>query len=288
MQTSSPELRQRVLSAVLGTIAEARNGPHGVNSIARQVGHESADSEEGRTAAWSGVMQGRLAYRSPDGGMIDVPNQLKQHTATAMATPGAAENAATLPVSLWLSGQIAQKRIEPGGRLVLLPPVSKKPPAAPRAEPRAAAQPSAPEPMEAPPSDSEVTGAPAGFLSTLATPAAHESHAAVMASPFASLLTPEMQGSIMKSLRMRDDDGARSLALTILGGRGLDDDEYGHDGAVHRLIDDAFAQARGDDNIAHQLIAAKEAVYVNPDGTEVKAPFHVMQAFRNAVRARKQ
>lgn len=59
-------------------------------------------------------------------------------------------------------------------------------------------------------------------------------------------------------------------------------DDFGHDEAVRQVIGDAYTQAGGDRHLASQILAGKEAVYLNPDGTEVKVPFHVSRALYNS------
>lgn len=105
---------------------------------------------------------------------------------------------------------------------------------------------------------------------------------AVYESPLFRTTTPTTKGAFANALKTNAIPAALALGSKIVGGEGLAD-EYGHDTAVHAAVDDAFAKADGNPMIARQLLHAQEAVYVNPDGSEVRIPGHVFNSFVNAI-----
>jgi hypothetical protein len=105
---------------------------------------------------------------------------------------------------------------------------------------------------------------------------------AVYDSPLFKSTTPSTKSAFASALRAGDIQRALALSAGFVGGQGLDD-EYGHDPAIHAAVDDAFAKANGNPMVARQLLHAQEAVYVNPDGTEIRVPHHVVSSFVNAI-----
>jgi hypothetical protein len=105
---------------------------------------------------------------------------------------------------------------------------------------------------------------------------------AIYTSPLFRTTAAVVKDSLAKALRNGNTEAALQIGSRIIGGHGLDD-EYGHDPAIHSAVDGAFAKADGNPMVARQLLHSQEAVYVNPDGSEVRVPHHVLSSFVNAI-----
>lgn len=105
---------------------------------------------------------------------------------------------------------------------------------------------------------------------------------AVFTSPLFRTTLGVVKNSFANALRTGDTTTALGIAAKIAGGQNLDD-QFGHDRAVYGAVDNAYAQADGNASVARQILHGQEAVYVNPDGSEVAVPGHVVRSFVNAL-----
>jgi hypothetical protein len=104
----------------------------------------------------------------------------------------------------------------------------------------------------------------------------------IMTNPLARTLQAAAKSKLASALRSGDVATLAQIGARVLNGNDLND-EYGHDQAVWDVVNSAHTEAGGDPQIARQILATKEPLYVTPAGDEIRPPYHIIQAFRNQV-----